>query len=51
MSLEDELYAIERGFWLKGEDHFLAHLDETCLLAFPQMGEMHGVQSRERAPY
>lgn len=48
MSLEDDLYAIERGFWLEGEQYFREHLDETCLLAFPQMGEMHGVHSRER---
>ena len=47
MSLEDDLYAIEEGFWLRGQSHFLAHVDEQCLLAFPQMGEMHGVHSRE----
>ena len=47
MSLEEDLYAIEEGFWLRGQDHFLAHVDDTCLLAFPQMGEMHGVHSRE----
>jgi hypothetical protein len=45
--LTDELFAIEQGFWLKGQVHFLEHLDEECLLAFPQMGEMHGVKSRE----
>lgn len=48
MSLEDDLYAIEQGFWLEGQQYFTDHLDETCLLAFPQMGEMHGVHSRER---
>ncbi len=48
MSLEKELFEIEEGFWLKGEEHFLAHVDSQCLLAFPQMGEMHGVHSRER---
>ena len=48
MSLEDDLYAIEQGFWLEGEQYFLDHLDERCMLAFPQMGEMHGVHSRER---
>jgi hypothetical protein len=46
-SLQDELFRIEEGFWLGGKDHFLAHVDEQCLLAFPQMGEMHGVHSRE----
>lgn len=45
--LEDDLYRIEEGFWLAGEEHFLAHLDEQCLLAFPQGGQMHGVISRE----
>lgn len=48
MGLEDELFGIEQGFWLSGEKHFLEHLDGECLLAFPQMGEMHGVFSRER---
>lgn len=47
-TLQDELFEIEEGFWLKGEDHFLTYVDERCLLAFPQMGEMHGVHSRER---
>lgn len=45
--LTDELFAIEQGFWLKGRDHFLEHLDRDCLLAFPQMGQMHGVKSRD----
>jgi hypothetical protein len=45
--IEDDLFAIEEGFWLKGQDHFLENLDDECLLAFPQMGEMHGVKSRE----
>jgi hypothetical protein len=48
MSLEERLFEIERGFWLEGEDYFLAHLDEQCLLAFPQSGEMHGLFSREK---
>ena len=47
MALRDELYEIEQGFWLSGQDHFLEHLDDACLLAFPQMGEMHGVMARE----
>jgi hypothetical protein len=46
MPVGKELYQIEEGFWIKGKDHFLAHVDERCLLAFPQMGEMHGVHSR-----
>lgn len=48
MALQDDLFAIEQGFWLDGEDFFLAHVDEQCLLAFPQMGEFHGVFPRER---
>ena len=37
MTLKDELFAIEKGFWTGGEDHFLAHVDEQCLLVFAQM--------------
>ena len=47
MPLQDELFAIEEGFWLSGADHFAAHLDSRCLLAFPQAGEMHGIHSAE----
>jgi hypothetical protein len=47
MALEDDLFAIEQGFWLDGQAYFQEHLDTRCLLAFPQAGEMHGVQSRE----
>ena len=46
-TLEDQLFAIEEGFWLKGREHFSKHLDEQCMLAFPQMGEMHGVYPRD----
>lgn len=45
--LEDQLFEIEQGFWLCGREHFIAHVDDRCLLAFPQMGEMHGVHTRE----
>jgi hypothetical protein len=45
--LQDELFEIEQGFWLKGEEYFLGHVDERCLLAFPQMPDFHGVHSRE----
>ncbi|MDZ4372637.1 MAG: hypothetical protein U1C74_14600 [Phenylobacterium sp.] len=48
MFLEDELFAIESGFWLSGEAHFLAHLADECLLAFPQAGETHGVLPRDQ---
>ena len=33
---------------MKGREHFLDHVDAECLLAFPQMGEMHGVHSRDQ---
>jgi len=46
MALEDDLFRIEEGFWLMGRDHFLAHVDDQCLLAFPQAGEMHGIHPR-----
>ena len=45
--LIDDLFELERGFWLEGEQYFLETLDDKCLLAFPQMGEMHGVRLRE----
>lgn len=41
-----DLYEIEEGFWLRGQQHFIENLDERCLLAFPQSGEMHGVFDR-----
>ena len=47
MALQDDLFGIEEGFWLKGAAHFRDHLDERCLLAFPQAGEMHGLFDRE----
>lgn len=46
MTLGKELYDIEEGFWLAGEKHFLDHVADRCLLAFPQAGEMHGIHSR-----
>jgi hypothetical protein len=45
--LTEELFAIEEGFWLRGREYFLEHLDDECLLAFPQQGEMHGIYSRD----
>lgn len=48
MTQADDLYRIEEGFWLSGKEHFLDHLDEQCLLAFPQAGEMHAVLPREQ---
>lgn len=48
MTLESELFEVEQGFWLSGQEHFLEHLSNECLLAFPQMGEMHGIFPRDR---
>ena len=47
MGLEQDLFDIEQGFWLSGKEHFSAHLDDRCVLAFPQTGEMHGVKTRD----
>lgn len=47
MSPDHDLFNIEEGFWLSGREHFSAHLDDRCILAFPQAGEMHGVKTRE----
>ncbi|GAA4745515.1 hypothetical protein GCM10023264_08640 [Sphingomonas daechungensis] len=47
MALQEHLFDLKEGFWLSGEEHFLEHVDKECLLAFPQMGEMHGVFARE----
>ena len=35
--LKDELLAIDRGFWLEGEDYFRTHIDKHCVLIFEQM--------------
>jgi hypothetical protein len=48
MSLEDDLFRIEEGFWFAGKEHFLQHVDDSCLLAFPQGGQMHGIYSVEQ---
>ncbi len=48
MTVKEELFGIEEGFWLSGTKHFSDNLDDLCLLAFPQAGEMHGVFSREQ---
>jgi hypothetical protein len=37
MALQEELLELEKGFWLGGEDHFLAHLDDKSMLVFAQM--------------
>ena len=44
MTIEDELHDIESGFWTKGEDYYRAHLDEQCLISFPDMA---GANTRE----
>ena len=45
MTLEQELIALDRGFWTGGEDYFLAHADARCMLLF---AEMQGVYTREQ---
>ena len=37
MPLQDDLLAIDKGFWLDGEEFFLDHVDESCALVFTQM--------------
>ena len=44
MSLEQELLALEKQFWTAGPEFYRRHVDEQCLLAFP---ELAGVMSRE----
>lgn len=41
---EQELMALERGFWTGGADFYRAHLDDSCLVVF---SEMAGVMTRE----
>ena len=33
----EELVEIDRGFWLKDEAYFRAHIDDHCVLIFAQM--------------
>jgi hypothetical protein len=40
MTLEEQLFEIERGFWDKGEPHFRAHMDDVCLISFADMAEV-----------
>lgn len=47
MTLEEDLFRIEEGFWFAGKEHFLQYVDDRCLLAFPQGGQMHGIYSVE----
>lgn len=44
MTLEQELLALEKQFWTAGPEFYRGHVDEQCLLAFP---EMAGVISRD----
>jgi hypothetical protein len=48
MTLEEQLFKIEQEFWYGGKDEFLKNLDDRCLLAFPQSGEMHGIFPRDQ---
>jgi hypothetical protein len=37
MPLQDDLLAIDKGFWLDDEAFFMSHVDEKCALVFTQM--------------
>jgi len=37
MSIQDELLAIERGFWTQGADYYKQNLDDVCVTAFAEM--------------
>src|SRR5262245_38393004 len=37
MSIQDELIAIERGFWTQGADYYKQNLDDVCVTAFAEM--------------
>jgi hypothetical protein len=45
-ALQDELFAIEEGFWTGGEEHFRALVDDLWMLFLPTMPDFHGVHSR-----
>lgn len=47
MALIDDIFALEKGFWLAGEDHFRVHLDSECLMILPQAGQMQGIFARD----
>lgn len=44
MSLQDDLIALETGFWTGGPDMWHRHCDESCLVAFASMA---GPMARE----
>lgn len=41
MNETDHLWELERGFWLKGADHYRLALDPSCVMVFP-MGAVQG---------
>ena len=45
MSVESELFALERKFWTGDADHYRSNLDDRCLVVFTQMS---GVMSKEQ---
>lgn len=45
MTLEDQLYEIEKKFWTEGADFYRAHTGAQCLTMFP---EMAGLIDREK---
>ncbi len=45
MLLKD-LSALERQFWLSGQDFYRTHVAEDCVMIFPEpAGELHGRQA------
>ncbi|MDQ8755403.1 nuclear transport factor 2 family protein [Sphingosinicella sp. LHD-64] len=43
----DDMFALERRFWLEGAAVYAALLDDRALMAFPQMGVMAADAVRE----
>lgn len=41
MSIDQDLLALEKGFWTEGADYYREHVDEACLLAFTEMAGLH----------
>ena len=41
MALEQDLLAIEQGFWTEGGEYYRDHVDDECLVAFAEMAGVH----------
>ncbi|HEX6994871.1 MAG TPA: hypothetical protein VF339_12070 [Gammaproteobacteria bacterium] len=42
MALQDELLALEEGFWTGNADYYRDHVDDRCLTAFVEMAGIFG---------